>query len=145
MISNMLLAHNAESETASRFLDLSVKMRTSNLERLGSVIVRQNRAKVYWGKDKWDEEEKSNVEGTEESHAPSESEGVPYTFRGFLNRENEPLTGCAMTVKELKKLHEGDNEEILVSGMDDDEWWTVVMFRSTSLREVTKMMKLMPF
>lgn len=105
-------------------------MRTSNLERLGSVIVRQNRAKVYWGEGKWDEKEKSNVEGIEENHE-NDDEGIPYTFKRFLNRENEPLTGCAMAIKEIKKLHEKDSEAVFVSGMDDNEWWTMVMFRST--------------
>ncbi|XP_070150581.1 uncharacterized protein [Polyergus mexicanus] len=128
MVSNMLLTHNTESQKASRSLDLSVKTSTSNLKRLGSVIIRQNRAKVYWGEGKWDEKEKSYVEENEKSHATSESddEDMPYTFRGFPNRENEPLTGCATTVKEIKKLHEEDSETILVSGMDDNEWWTTV-------------------
>ncbi|XP_029678750.1 uncharacterized protein LOC115244885 [Formica exsecta] len=128
MVSNMLLTHNTESQKASRSLDLSVKTSTSNLKRLGSVIIRQNRAKVYWGDGKWDEKEKSYVEENEKSHATSESddEDMPYTFRGFLNRENEPLTECATTVKEIKKLHEKDSETILVSGMDDNEWWTMV-------------------
>lgn len=141
MVSNTLLTHNAESQTTSRFFDLSVKTRTSNLERLGSVIVRQNRAKVYWGEGKWDEKEKSNVEGTEENHVENDDEGMPYTFRRFLNRENEPLTGCA--VKEIKKLHEKDSEAVFVSGMDDKEWWAMVMSRS--IKEVTQVMKLMHF
>lgn len=145
MVSNMLLTHNVESQTASRFLDLSVKTRTSNLEHLGSVIVRQNRAKVYWGEGKWDKKKEGNVEGTEESHVASESddEDMPYTFRRLLNRENELLTGCATTVKEIKKLDEEDSEVVLVSGMDDNEWWTMVMPRS--IRAITKIMKLMPF
>lgn len=130
MISNTLLKHNTELQTASRFFDLSVKTRTSNLERLGSVIVRQNRTKVYWGEGKLDKKEKSNVEGTEENHENDDGD-IPHTFKRFLNRENEPLTGCAMTVKEIKKLHEEDSEEIFVSGMDDNEWWTMVMSRST--------------
>ncbi|XP_072745059.1 uncharacterized protein [Anoplolepis gracilipes] len=119
VISNILLTHNAESQIASKFFDLSVKTRTSNIEHLGSVIVRQNRAKVYWGEGKWNEKEKSNVEGTEESHATSDNDDdIPYTFREFLNRENEPLTGCAMTVKEIKKLHEKDSKTMYtVSGV----------------------------
>ncbi|GAB1865417.1 hypothetical protein CAJAP_06496 [Camponotus japonicus] len=125
VVSNTLLKYNTELQTASRFLDLSVKTRTSNLEHLGSVIVRQNRAKVYWGEYKWDEKEKSNVEGIEENHE-NDDEGIPYTFRRFLSRENEPLTGCAMAIKEIKKLHEEDSEAVFVSGMDDNEWWTMV-------------------
>ncbi|KAL6430304.1 hypothetical protein ACFW04_007785 [Cataglyphis niger] len=129
MISNMLLTDNTESQKASRSLDLSVKTSASNLERLGSVIVRQNRAKIYWDGGKWDEKKRSSVEGTEKSHATSENddEDMPYTFRRFLNRENEPLIGCATTVKEIKKLRKSeDSETILVSGMDDNEWWTMV-------------------
>lgn len=143
MISNMLLTDNTKSQKASRSLDLCVKTSTSNLERLGSVIVRQNRAKIYWGEGKWDEKEKSNVEGTE-SHATSENddEDMPYTFRRFLNRENEPLTGCATTVKEIKKLRDSeDSETILVSGMDDNEWWTMVIPRSTRERERERLHK----
>lgn len=144
IVSNTILTYNGESQTASRFFDLSVKTRTSNLERLGSVIVRQNRAKVYWDESKWDEKEKSNVEGTEENHVENDDEGMPYTFRRLLNRENEPLTGCAVTVKEIKKLqHAKDSEAIFVSGMDDNEWWTMVMSRS--VKEVTQVMKLMHF
>lgn len=125
VVSNTLLKYNTELQTASRFLDLSVKTRTSNLERLDSVIVRQNKAKVYWGENKWDEKEKSNVEEIEENHE-NDDEAIPYTFRRFLNQENESLTGCAMVIKEIKKLHEEDSEAILVSGMDDNEWWTMV-------------------
>lgn len=124
----MLLTHNIESQTASRFLDLSVKTKTSNLERLGSVIVRQNRTKVYWGEGKWDEKEEDNVEGTEESPVASESDDMPYTFRRLLNQENELLTGCATTFKEIKKLDKEDSDAVLVSGMND-EWWTMVIPR----------------
>ncbi|XP_029169309.1 uncharacterized protein LOC114939221 isoform X2 [Nylanderia fulva] len=125
VVSNMSLTHNIESQTASRFLDLSVKTRTSNLERLGSVIVRQNRTKVYWSEGKWDEKE-DNVEETEESRIARESDDMPYTFKRLLNQENELLTGCATTVKEIKKLDEDASKAVLVSGMEDDEWWTMI-------------------
>lgn len=128
MVSNMLLTHNAESEATPKFLDLSMKRKTSNLERLGGMIVRQNKTKVYWRESKADEKEKNVTEETEKNHgAPKSYDNMSYMFRELLKEENESRLECTTAVKEIK-MHEKNNEatRILVSGMNDNEWWTMV-------------------
>lgn len=126
------MAHNAESQAAPRFLDLSMRTRTGGLERLGGVIVREDRAKIYWGERKSELSQKEDEKEDEENDSTKTGtnyENLPLAFRGLLNRENEPRSGCATTVKEIKMLHEKDNEaaQVLISGMDDSEWWTMVL------------------
>lgn len=137
-MSNMITIHNEESRASPRFFDLSIKAKTGSLEHLGGVIVRKNRVKVYWGESK-SHEEKENDEGeTENSHETREGndEGMPFVFRKLLSRKDEPRIGCATTVKEDKMLHEKDNEaaQILVSGMNDSEWWTMVFLTDHFMR-----------
>lgn len=124
MVSNVLMMHNAELEAAPKFLDLSMKKKTRNLERLGSIIVRKNRTQIYWGKDRMDKKEYVTEE-TEKNHKDT----VSYIFRELLKEENEPQLRCAITDKEIKMLNEKDREatQILVSGMNDNEWWTMVI------------------
>ncbi|XP_011864134.1 PREDICTED: uncharacterized protein LOC105560019 [Vollenhovia emeryi] len=129
MVSNVLVTHNAESEAAPKFLDLSMKKKTGNLERLGGIIVRQNRTQVYWGESKADEKEEDVAEETEKSRgARKGNDNVSYMFRELLKGENESRSGCATAVKEIKMLNEknSDATQILISGMDDNEWWTMV-------------------
>lgn len=131
MISNVLMAHNVESEAAPKFLDLSMKEKTNNLERLGSIIVRQNRTQIYWGESKADEKEEDVTEEIERiaHRALRGNDNVSYMFKELLEEENESPAGCATVVKEMKMLNENDSEatQILVSGMDDNEWWIMVM------------------
>ncbi|XP_032668558.1 uncharacterized protein LOC116842866 [Odontomachus brunneus] len=128
MVSSVLMAHNVESQAAPRFLDLSMRKKTGDLERLGSVIVRKDKARVYWGEQSGVSQERDTKEagGNDDTTAEDNYEDVPFAFRELLNRGNEPRSGCA--VKEIKMVHEKDNEttQVLVSGMDDNEWWTTV-------------------
>lgn len=131
VVSDMLITHNVESEATPKFLDLSMKKKTSNLERLGGIIVRQNRTKVYWGESKADEKEEDVIEVTKKNHeAPRGNDNeVSYMFRELLKEENEPRSGCATDVKEIKMLEKNSKAtQVLVSGMDDNEWWTMVIF-----------------
>lgn len=127
-MSDVITTHNAESRTAPRYLDLSaVKPKTGRLEHLGGVIVRKNRAKVYWGENKPYEEKESDEEEAENSDGTREDndEGMPFAFRRLLSRKSEPRTvGCV----EIEMLHDEDGEatQVLVSGMNDSEWWTMV-------------------
>jgi len=122
MVSNMLMTHKAESEAAPKFLDLSMKKKTSNLERLVSMIVRQNKTKVYWDESKADDEEEDVME---KNHKVSKSNDVSYMFRELLKEENELRSECA-TVKEIKNEKGNEATRVLISGMDDDEWLTTV-------------------
>jgi len=121
MVSNILMTHKAESEAASKFLDLSMKKKTSNLERLGGMIVRQNKTKVYWDESKTDDEEEDVME---KNHEASKSNDVSYMFRELLKEENELRLGC---VKEIKNEKSNEATQVLISGMDD-EWLTTVTF-----------------
>jgi len=122
MVSNMLMTHKAESEAASKFLDLSMKKKTSNLERLGGMIIRQNKTKVYWDESKTNDEEEDVME---KNHEASKSNDVSYMFRELLKEENELRSGC---VKEIKNEKSNEATQVLISGMDDDEWLITVTF-----------------
>lgn len=128
VVSNVLIMHNAESQAEPRFLDLSMKRKTGDLKSLGSVIARKNETKIYWSKNKLNKE--SDMEEMEESHRERNDEDIPYAFRELLNRENISRTGCATSVKEIRMLQAKDSNavQIPVSGMDDNEWWTMVIY-----------------
>ncbi|XP_012059119.1 PREDICTED: uncharacterized protein LOC105622310 [Atta cephalotes] len=128
MVSNMLMTHNKESEVAPKFLNLFMKKKTSDLECLGDIVVHRNKTKVYWDKSKMNEKEKNVTEKTEKNYgAPRSNNNMSYIFRELLKEENEPQSRCATAVKEIK-IKEKDNEatQVLISGMNDNEWWIMV-------------------
>jgi len=135
MVSNMLMTHKAESEATPKFLDLSMKKKTSNLERLGGMIIRQNKTKVYWDESKADDEE-----DMEKNHEASKSNDVSYMFRELLKEENELRSGCA-TVKEIKNEKGNEATRVLISGMDDDEWLTTVTLFDITLNNFRVQLK----
>jgi len=122
MVSNILMTHKAESEAESKFLDLSMKKKTNNLERLGGIIVRQNKTKIYWDESKADDEEEDVME---KNYEASKSNDVSYMFKELLKEEKELRSGC---VKEIKNEKSNETTRVLISGMDDDEWLTTVTF-----------------
>lgn len=108
-----------------------MKTKAGNLKRLGSVIARKNKTKIYWDESKLDKENdmEEMEERKEKSRGEENDEDIPYAFRELLNRENVPQTGCATSVTEIRTLQATDSDaaQILVSGMDDNEWWTMVI------------------
>ncbi|KAL6263313.1 hypothetical protein P5V15_006111 [Pogonomyrmex californicus] len=129
VVSNVLMTYSTESKATPKFLDLSMKKKTSNLEHLGGIIVRQNKTKIYWDESELDEKEDVILEQIEKNQEESPThENLLYIFKELLKEENEPRLGCATTVEETKMLDEKSSEtrQILVSGMDDNEWWTMV-------------------
>lgn len=130
MVSNVLTTHNAELEATPKFLDLFIKKKTNNLERLGGIIFRQNKTQIYWSESKTNVKVEDITEKTEQDHkTPEESHNVSYMFRELLEEENEPRSRCATAIKEITMMNEKDSEatQILVSGMNDNEWWTMVI------------------
>lgn len=129
MVSNVLMTYDAVLEATPKFLDLFMKKKTRNLEHLGSIIVYQNRTQIYWGESRMGKKEENVMEKIKKNHKAPE-DNVTYIFRELLQREHESLSRCATAVKEIKMLNEKDSEatQILVSGMNDNEWWTMVMY-----------------
>lgn len=133
IMSNMLMTRNAESRATPRYLEVSMKTRTSTFEQLGDIVIRENEATLYWKSDKRENDVKE-IENRETSENK-----MPKKLKKFINRDDEPQTGCATSVKQIKTTN---NKEVLVSGMDDDEWWTTVMSNEYSFtRFSTKVMK----
>lgn len=126
MVSKVLMTHNAELEATPKFLDLSMKKKTRNLERLGSIIIRKNRTQIYWGRGKMNKKEDITQE-TEKNHKVPDT--VSYMFRELLKGENEPQSRCTIADNEIKILKEKDKDatQILVSDMNDNEWWIMVI------------------
>ncbi|KAK2579358.1 hypothetical protein KPH14_008307 [Odynerus spinipes] len=115
VLANVLAAHNTQSQETSQSLDLSIKSKTSKLENLGSVTVKKNAAKIHWAEEDEDDEQDD-----------AENDDVPEAFEKLISEEKGKRTGCA--TKEMKMLHEDeqDTTHVLVSEMDDNEWWTMV-------------------
>ncbi|KYM95746.1 PREDICTED: uncharacterized protein LOC108780063 [Cyphomyrmex costatus] len=128
MVSNMLMIHNKELEETSKFLNLSMKKKTSNLERLGDIVFHQNKTKIYWDKNKINGKEKDIMQKSGKNHGASRSnDNMSYMFRELIKEENESISGCVTGVKEIKMQEKNNNAtQVLVSGMNHNEWWTMV-------------------
>lgn len=132
MVSSVLMAHNAESQAAPRFLDLSMRTKTGDLKRLGGLIVHKGKAKVYWGERTNELSlEEDEIGANDDTTTANSYEDMPLAFRGLLNRKNESRSGC-VTAKEITMPDEKDKRatQIHVLGMDDNEWWTMVYLAS---------------
>lgn len=124
VLSNIVTVHNAENQAATRTLDLAVKSKKGSLENLGHVTVTKSHVKIYWRK-----QQPSSEDNDDDDDEDDDEDFVPDNFRRILSKEKEIRTGCATTSKEIKMMHEEDDEEaarVLLSEMDDSEWWTMV-------------------
>ncbi|KAF7382946.1 hypothetical protein HZH66_013348 [Vespula vulgaris] len=118
ILSNVLISHNIESQDAPQSLDLLIKMKGSKLENLGSVIVKKNSVKIQWEEEDDDDDDNDDDNG--------KNDDIPDAFEKIVSEEKGTRSGCA--TKEMKMLYENghDTTHILVSEMDDSEWWTMV-------------------
>lgn len=127
VLSNVLASHVASAERSPMSLTLSIKGKTGPLQTLGNVVIRKNKASLYWQGQSLADEDDDGDGKSEESDEEDDVE-LPTALKKILSNEKEVRTGCATTTKEIKMLHEEDEEaaQILVSEMDDTEWWTMV-------------------
>lgn len=128
VLSNVIADHAKESQSNDGSLELLIKAKASDLQTIGTIAVDKNKVKMYWGDDgKYDDNDKDDDDDDDEDK-------MPKTFRKLISREKGTKTGCATTPKEIKMLHEDDDEaaQVLVSEVDNSEWWTMVSYSFTS-------------
>ncbi|KAL2737653.1 uncharacterized protein V1478_001739 [Vespula squamosa] len=117
ILSNVLISHNIESQDAPQSLDLLIKKKGFKLENLGSVIVKKNSVKIQWEEEDDDDDDDDD---------DGKNDDIPDAFEKIVSEEKGTRSGCA--TKEMKMLHENEHDttHILVSEMNDSEWWTMV-------------------
>lgn len=112
VLSTTLAAHNTQSQETPQTLDLLMKRKNSKLENLATISVKKNTAKIHWSEEAEDDEQ--------------DEDDIPEIFEKIITEEKSTRAGCA--TKEMRMLNndEQDTTHVLVSEMDDSEWWTMV-------------------
>ncbi|XP_017764915.1 PREDICTED: uncharacterized protein LOC108554231 [Eufriesea mexicana] len=128
VLANVVAEHARESQTAAASLELSMKVKTGELQTIGTIVVQKTKVKLYWGDGDDDDDEKHGENGKDDNDDDDDKEEMPKAFKKLIAKEKGTRTGCATTPKEIKLLHEDDDEaaQILVSEVDHTEWWTMV-------------------
>ncbi|XP_017887752.1 uncharacterized protein LOC108629520 [Ceratina calcarata] len=137
VLSNVIADHMKESQSSATSLELSMKVKAAELQTLASISVHKNKIKLRWGDedddddkdddDKDDDDDDEDDDDDDDDDKKDKNE-MPKAFKKLITKEKGTKTGCATTPKEIKLLHEDDDEaaQVLVSEMDNTEWWTMV-------------------
>ncbi|KZC08308.1 PREDICTED: uncharacterized protein LOC107186556 [Dufourea novaeangliae] len=123
VLSNVLTGYAKESHTTAMSIDLSMKVKAADLQSLGTVAVEKNKATLHWG-----DEDSNDDDDDDDDDDDHNGEEMPNIFKKLIAKEKGTRTGCATTAKEIKLMHEEDEDaaQVLVSEMDNSEWWTMV-------------------
>lgn len=128
VLSSVLASHATEAQATPQSLSLSIKTKTAReMEELGRVLVRKGKAKLVWaGQNPNDDDD--DDDDAEDADDDDDVDGMPKQLKKLISKEKGVKTGCATATKEIKLLHDEDDEaaQVLVSEMDDSEWWTMV-------------------
>lgn len=126
VLSNVIADYAKESQSNTAFLDLSMKVKAGELQSLGSIVILKDKVKLHWGDD--DESEEKDEEDDDDADNDEDKNEMPKEFKKLISKEKGTKVGCATSPKEIKLLHEDDDEDaqVLVSEMDNSEWWTMV-------------------
>lgn len=126
VLTNVLADHAKQSQSTTASLELSMKVKAADLQTLGSIVVSKNKVKLHWGDD--DDDDDDDKDDDDEDDDDDDGDDMPGMFKKLITKEKGTKTGCATTPKEIKLLHEDDDDaaHVLVSEMDDSDWWTVV-------------------
>ncbi|CAL7935573.1 unnamed protein product [Xylocopa violacea] len=132
VLSNVITDRIKESLSAVSSLELSMKAKASDLQTIGTITVQKNKVRLRWGDDEDDDEDDDDDDDDDDDKGEKDEEGdkgeMPKAFAKLIAKEKGTRTGCATTPKEIKLLHEDDDDaaQVLVSEVDNSEWWTMV-------------------
>ncbi|XP_034177174.2 uncharacterized protein LOC117602802 [Osmia lignaria lignaria] len=136
VLTNVLADQAKESQSVPSSLELSMKVKAAELQTLGSIVVNKNKVKLHWGNeddDDDDDKDGDDDDDDDEDDDDDDDDGeMPSMFKKLITKEKGTKTGCATTPKQIKLLHDDDDDDddeatrVLVSEMDDSDWWTVV-------------------
>ena len=127
VLSIVLADYVKDSQSTPMSLDLSMKVKAAELQAVGTVAVQKNKAKLRWGdEDSMDDDDDDDKDDDDEND--DDGDDMPNMFKKLITKEKGTRTGCATTPKEIKMLHKEDDDDaqVLVSEMDNTEWWTMV-------------------
>lgn len=130
-MSNVIAGHAKESQSSAASLELSMKVKASDLQTIGTIVVSKNKVKLHWGDDDDNDDDKDDddeKDDDKDDDNEDDEDEMPKAFKKLISKEKGMKTGCATTPKEIKMLHENDDEtaQVLVSEIDNTEWWTMV-------------------
>lgn len=140
MVSKILSSRNEQTLDEPRGLDILSKIGGSGIESIGKITVKKNVAKISWkiaevgkkNKKKSSKEAKEDEDDDDEDEDDDEEdEDVPDKVKKIIAKsknEETTKTGCLSSLLEAKltKDQEGTVTHVVVSEMDDAEWWTMV-------------------
>ncbi|XP_043585946.1 uncharacterized protein LOC122569254 [Bombus pyrosoma] len=131
VVSNVIAGHAKESQSGAASLELSMKVKASDLQTIGTIVVSKNKVKLHWGDDDdndGDKDDDDEKDDDKDDDNEDDEDVMPKAFKKLISKEKGMKTGCATTPKEIKMLHESDDEtaQVLVSEIDNTEWWTMV-------------------
>ncbi|XP_054013408.1 uncharacterized protein LOC128895136 [Hylaeus anthracinus] len=134
VLSNVLADYAKESQSSPMSLELSMKVKSGDVETIGTVAIQKNKAKLHWGGGKDDDDDDDDDDDEDDDDDDNDDDDkedanvMPSAFKKLISKEKGTRTGCATTAKEIRLLHEGDDDaaQVLVSEMDDTEWYTMV-------------------
>ncbi|XP_003491720.1 uncharacterized protein LOC100750161 [Bombus impatiens] len=131
VVSNVIAGHAKESQSSVASLELSMKVKASDLQTIGTIVVSKNKVKLHWGDDDdndGDKDDDDEKDDDKDDDNEDDEDEMPKAFKKLISKEKGMKTGCATTPKEIKMLHENDDEtaQVLVSEIDNTEWWTMV-------------------
>ncbi|XP_076760557.1 uncharacterized protein LOC143429057 [Xylocopa sonorina] len=135
VLSNVIADRIKELLSAVSSLELSMKAKASELQTIGTITIHKNKVRLRWGNDEDDDGGDDNDDddngdgdkGHRKDDAGDKGE-MPKAFVKLIVKEKGTRTDCATTPKEIKLLHEDDDDaaQVLVSEVDNSEWWTMV-------------------
>lgn len=128
VVSNVIAGHTKESQSGAASLELSMKVKASDLQTIGTIVVSKNKVKLHWGDDDDNDGDNDEEDDDNDDDKEDDEDVMPKAFKKLISKEKGTKTGCATTPKEIKMLHEDDEEtaQVLVSEIDNTEWWTMV-------------------
>ncbi|XP_043289573.1 uncharacterized protein [Venturia canescens] len=132
VLDSILTVVNADIQSTSKTLDIAIKKKSGTLEKLGHVTVMKNHAKIQWkgqSSSEADDDDAASSNNDEDDDDADDTGSLPEIFKRIQSKEKEKRAGCATTTKEIKMLHAEDDDEaarVLLTEMDESEWWTMV-------------------
>lgn len=126
ILSTVIENQNTEVRTSSRILDMSLKSKGYNIQRLGRLVVMKNEPKMFWSTEilPLDEDEFDDHE--------EDDSIIPDKFKRLISKDKSSGSGCATSSSEFRiendeESNDEDEEKIIVvNDVDDAEWWTMV-------------------
>ncbi|XP_012260329.2 uncharacterized protein LOC105688519 [Athalia rosae] len=132
MIAKILSSQNDQSVLEPRGLNILIKSKDGEMESLGEILVKENEAIISWKDTKPAiQTKKKGVAKTADEEEEDDDETLPEVLKKIAekSKNDETTEGCLSELHEAKLTKDEEEQQgthIVVSEMDDTEWWTMV-------------------